>query len=314
MEQINVRPLVRADLPEAHRIVRLAFETFLGFPESPRFTGDAAYVWSRWGASPDSAFAAEVDGVLAGSNFATRWGSFGFFGPLSLDPRFWNRGLASVLIEPVMEAFDAWGVTHTGLFTFAESPKHIGLYQKFGFRPRALTLILGRNVDPSDRSSVTWTRYSELDPHERSLALRMSRELTDGIYPGLDVTPEILSIEAQSLGNTILVTESDLEAFAACHAGAGSEAGTGVCYVKFGAAAAGGESARLFRRLLEAIADFAARAGLARIEAGVSAARGQAYEEMLRAGYRVERTGVAMHRPNEPGFSRPDAFVIDDWR
>jgi len=24
--------------------------------------------------------------------------------------------------------------------------------------------------------------------------------------------------------------------------------------------------------------------------------------------------GVTMHRPNEPGYSRPGAFVIDDWR
>ena len=24
--------------------------------------------------------------------------------------------------------------------------------------------------------------------------------------------------------------------------------------------------------------------------------------------------GVAMHRPNEPGYSTSDSFVIDDWR
>jgi hypothetical protein len=24
--------------------------------------------------------------------------------------------------------------------------------------------------------------------------------------------------------------------------------------------------------------------------------------------------GVGMHRPNEPGYSRPDVWAIDDWR
>jgi len=111
-----------------------------------RFAGDADCVRTRWRAEPDAAFAAEADGELAGSNFATRWGSFGFFGPLSLDPRFWDRSFASTLMEPVIESLDRWSVTHAGLFTFAQSPKHIGLYQKFGFRPRSLTLVLERPV------------------------------------------------------------------------------------------------------------------------------------------------------------------------
>jgi hypothetical protein len=31
-------------------------------------------------------------------------------------------------------------------------------------------------------------------------------------------------------------------------------------------------------------------------------------------GYRAAIQGVAMHRPNESGYSRPDAYVLDDWR
>jgi hypothetical protein len=26
------------------------------------------------------------------------------------------------------------------------------------------------------------------------------------------------------------------------------------------------------------------------------------------------KTGVAMQKPNEPGYNRPDVFAIDDWR
>jgi hypothetical protein len=35
---------------------------------------------------------------------------------------------------------------------------------------------------------------------------------------------------------------------------------------------------------------------------------------MLRRGFRIDILGIAMHRPNEPGYSQPDMFVMDDWR
>src|SRR6185369_3343147 len=41
-------------------------------------------------AAPDAAFAADVDGRLAGSVFAATWGTLGFFGPLSVRPDLWG--------------------------------------------------------------------------------------------------------------------------------------------------------------------------------------------------------------------------------
>ena len=311
---VQIRPLIETELEDADRIMRIAFGTFIGLPDPAKFMGDAGYVRSRWKAGPASAFAAEVNGRLAGSNFATRWGSFGFFGPLSLDPVFWDRGFASALMEPVIESLDTWGVKHAGLFTFAQSPKHIGLYQKFGFRPRSLTLVLERDVRMTDARPDGWSLYSHLDENQRPEALSACRHLTEGIYPGLDVTPEVESIEKQSLGDTVLVRDRNLLGFATCHMGPGSEAGSGVCYIKFGAAAPGSKARAHFRRLLEACEVFVARAHARRIVAGVNAARREAYEEMLSAGFRISLTGISMHRPNEPGFSRPGVFVIDDWR
>jgi hypothetical protein len=78
---VIVRPLREDDLPIADHLVRLAFGTFLGVPEPSSFMGDAAYVQGRWHADPNAAFGALVGGELVGSNFATNWGSVGFFGP-----------------------------------------------------------------------------------------------------------------------------------------------------------------------------------------------------------------------------------------
>ena len=108
--------------------------------------GDAGYVKTRWRADPASAFAAEVDGALAGSNFATNWGSVGFFGPLSVRPDVWDRGLGGRLVEPALQRFAEWQTEQVGLFTWSHSPKHTYLYQKFGFWPRFLTAIMSKSV------------------------------------------------------------------------------------------------------------------------------------------------------------------------
>ena len=53
---------------------------------------------------------------------------------------------------------------------------------------------------------------------------------------GLDVRAEISSVEAQKLGDTVLLwDDSQLAGLAVCHSGAGSEAGSGKCYMKFAA-------------------------------------------------------------------------------
>src|SRR3712207_4249029 len=122
-QDVSVRPLKKGDLSEADRIMRLAFGTFLGLPEPMTFMGDAGYVRTRWLAAPDAAFGAEVDGKLVGSNFATNWGSVGFFGPLTVEPALWNKGIGSRLMEPVEECFDNWGTRHEGLFTWSQDRK-----------------------------------------------------------------------------------------------------------------------------------------------------------------------------------------------
>jgi len=311
---VTVRAMREQDLPAADRIMRLAFGTFLGMPDPLKFMGDADYVRTRWLADPSAAFAAELAGELVGTNFATRWGSVGFFGPLTIHPDFWDRGIAQLLLAPTMDLFDRWKVRHAGLFTFPASAKHVSLYQKFGFWPRFLTALMDLQVS-SERKSVEWTRFGELSTDEKRSRLQACRELTSSIYDGLDVEREIRAVDEQHLGDTVLTwAGSQLAGLAVCHAGAGTEAGSGKCYVKFGAVRCGPNAPREFRRLLEACYDFAAKCGATTLDAGVNLARLDAYREMLQAGFRTTRQGVVMERNAEPGYNRPEVFLIDDWR
>ena len=311
---ITVRPLQEGDLPTADHIMRLAFGTFLGLPEPTAFMGNASYVRTRWFADPTAAFAAEVGGELIGSNFATNWGSIGFFGPLSIRPDFWDRSVGKRLMDPILELFREWGTKHAGLFTFAQSPKHVGLYQKFGFWPRYLTAIMSKSPEQTKGTS-RWTKFSEMPTGERDDVFNACRELTGAIYEGLDVQREIRAVAAQELGDTILLWDDDgLVGMAVCHAGPGTEAGSGVCYIKFGAVRSGPTAEQDFSRLIDACEEMAMSRNLSRLVAGVNTARHEAYRQLLARGFRTDMQGIVMSRPNEAGYNRPGVFIIDDWR
>jgi GNAT superfamily N-acetyltransferase len=312
---LEIRPLDERDLDEADRIMRIAFGTYLNAPVPSEVFGDGDWVRTRYLADPGAAFCAELDGEVVGSNFATQWGSFGFFGPLTVRVDRWGRGIASRLMEPVMDLFERWAVTHAGLFTWPESPKHIGLYNKFGFWPQQLNPVLATEASPSPRPAPFTTFSAERRNGSADDILERCRQVTDAIYEGLDLEREITAVDEQDLGETLLLGDGDeLSGFAVCHCGPGTEAGSGACFVKFGAVSPGQGAEARFARLLDACEALASERGLPRLIAGVNAARHGAYRMLLQRGYRAIINGVTMLRPHEPAYNRPEAYVIDDLR
>jgi GNAT superfamily N-acetyltransferase len=313
-QAIKIGPLKQSELEEADRIVRLAFGTFLGLPNALDFMGDRTFMAPRWHSPHVKAIAAREGSRLIGSNLVTRWGSFGFFGPLTILPEYWNRGVAKQLLASTMKVYDEWGLRHTGLFTFAHSAKHVALYQSFGYWPRYLTAIMTFTPQAKAQRTPAPVLLSTLKKSQREQAIQACAKLTDKIDKGLDLTDEIRAALAQHTGDVVLTyTRSTLDAFAVCLHGPGSEGGEKICYVKFGAARGGQGAGERFDRLLDACEAFASSRRVA-IEAGVNAAREDAYRRMRSRGYQVAIQGVAMQRPHADHFNRPDAYVIDDWR
>ncbi len=311
---VSIRLLRSHELDAADNIFRLAFGTFVGLPEPTEFYGDATYIPHRWRSDPTAVFVAEVDGKLIGSNLAVNWGSFGFFGPLSVHPDYWNQGIGQKLVEPAIACFEQWNHRLSGLFTFAQSPKHHALYQKFGFRLQFLTTIMAKSVQQAQPLPGE-TRYSQINPEQRLECLGACREVTDSLYAGLNLSREIQTVQAQGLGDTVLLWDgSNLVGFAVCHCGAATEAGSDTCFIKFGAVRCGNNAGQNFEKLLDLCEALTVAQEMSKLVAAVNTSRDQAYLRMLARGFRVEIIGVAMQKPNEVGYNRPDVFAIDDWR
>jgi GNAT superfamily N-acetyltransferase len=315
LQDVIIRSVLQEETARAERIFRLAFGTYMDFPEPEQFGADLNLIGSRRQADPTRVFGAEYDGKLVGINIASNWGSVGFFGPLAVIPEFWDRKVGQVLMEAVMDQFAAWGNRHLGLFTFPQSPKHIHLYEKFGFFARFLTPIMSKAVAPQPTPAGQWSVYSTLGEGERAAAVTACRELADAVYDGLDLTHEIEATDVQQLGDTVLLLDgSQVTGFAVCHCGEGTEAGTGVCFIKFGAVRPGAAAGRQFTELLSAGEEFAASRGMTTVSGGINLGCEEAYRLMRECRFRTDFIGVAMEQPNEPGYNRPDRYVISDWR
>jgi len=127
--------------------------------------------------------------------------------------------------------------------------------------------------------------------------------LTDSIYEGLDLKHEIIAVNTQRLGDTVLLWERNdddagegtkslrtrrLMGLAVCHCGVGSEAGSNTCYVKVGAVQPGNNAAEFFGQLLNICEELARAQGMSRLVAGVNTGRHEAYRKMITHGFRTD--------------------------
>ena len=304
--------MTAADLPAADRIFRGAFATYLGV-DPQTFMRGRAMVQGRFGTDPTGAIVA-VDGEeVVGSNMVTNWGSFGFFGPLTVEPARWKQGIAKLLMEETLARFDAWGTRHAALFTFADSAQHQALYQRYDFWPRFLTAIVHKV--PAKSSAQSFSRFSRLDRTERASAVDEARALGDDVLAGLDISREIEGVATQSLGDTILIRSGDrLEGIAVCHFGGASEADEMSCYVKFAAARPGRNAEANFVELIGACESLAAENGLTDIEVGVSTETVEAYKTLAGLGFKPGHFGVFMLRGAGSAIYRPSGYVAADLR
>jgi GNAT superfamily N-acetyltransferase len=311
-ERTIVRPMVAGDLTEATRIFRTAFGTFFRAPDPVQFRLDLGLIETRWRTDPTAAFVAERDGRVIGSVIGMDWGSQLVLGPLTVDPEFWGKGVARLLVPAILDLAARRAIELTTLFTFPQSASHLRLYESFGFVPMFLTPVMSKAAGGAPSSSGA-RFFSALSLTDQAAALGRSRELTDAVLSGLDLRREIQAIEAQRLGETLLLESGErLAGVAVCHIGAGTEAGEGALFVKFAAVRPGAGDD--FERLLDAVDSLAAQRGVSRIVAGVNTGRRDAYRRMVGRGFSAGLVGVAMHRPEQAGTLRPDAYVIDDWR
>jgi hypothetical protein len=214
-------------------------------------------------------------------------------------------------------------VTLEGLATYPYSPKHLVLYQKFGFKPKALVAVTAKSLERRElapapkpvRGGPQVHRFSTIDEGKKKGLLARLRAITNKLYRGLDLTKEIEIVNGLGLGDTVLMEKDRaIVGFAICHTPGVSEAPQGTLYIKFGAIDPARRRPEHFAQLLAAAEDFGVAAGCQRIIAPVYTPYWRAYQTLLASGYQMEMLMIRMKRGRHVDYEREEDFVLDDWR
>jgi GNAT superfamily N-acetyltransferase len=261
------------------------------------------------------------------------WGSVGVVGPLAVLTNYQNQHVGQHLLRAVHGFLDENKVPLAGVVTYPNSPKHLRLFHRFGYKPKSLVAIMSRIVEspgPADAARAEGGRaeggrtpkvtlavrpFSALEEAKKKAMLQRLRRITNVVCRGLDLVKEVEIVDGLALGETYLLENGkDLLGFAVCHTPGVSEAPAGTLYVKFLALDRAHRRSEHLGVLLGALETAALEGGLGRTVAPVYLKYFSAYQILLERGYQVDFTMLRMQRGRLEDYEDPADLVLDDWR
>src|SRR5213596_1819028 len=327
LPKIQVRRVRKGDLSKVRDVFEQTFGDFLErqLGTRPRQAfGGAQYVHHRWLMEPWGCFVAEEDNAkIVGTALAVAWGSVGLLGPVAVLTNYQNQTIGQQLIRATQEFFDENKTTLQGVMTYPTSPKHLALYHKFGYRPKALTALMSRVLDRNAprpatklaRGPLAVRRFSQIEETMKKAGLARVHRITNALYRGLDVAKEVEIVDGLALGDTLLLERGrDLVGFAVVHTPGVSEAPFGTLYVKYMAVDPAQKRVEHLEQFVAAVEDLGHELGVQRVALPVYLRYWLAYSTLVRCGYQVDFTMLTMQKGKQEDYEDPTHLVLDDWR
>lgn len=171
--------------------------------------------------SNNSSIIYEIDNRVVGYNFMHIWGSFGWFGPLGVDPEYQSQGIGKKLIEHTIKILkEEYKVSTIGLNTMPESSYNVGFYMSLGFAPLKLSLNLKKYINELESEELLYS-LKQINIKDEPSYLNLKNNLnisTNEILNNFDLTCELDLIKNHDFG-TIFVLEvyGQIEGIVACY-------------------------------------------------------------------------------------------------
>jgi predicted N-acetyltransferase YhbS len=331
LSKVQVRRVRKGDLAKVRDVLEQAFgdlfERQLGTRPRQVF-GGAQYAHHRWLMEPWGCFVAEEDGTkIVGAALATTWGSLGLIGPVAVLTNYQNQTIGQQLIRGVEEFFEENKTSLHGLVTYPTSPRHLALYGKFGYKPKALQALMSRPLDRTNGQGhgaraalprvpgLTTRRFSTLEEAKKKAALARFHRIANAVGRGLDLSKEIEIVDGLALGDTLVLERGrDVLGVAVYHTPGVSEAPTGALYVKFLAVDPAQKRVEYLTDFVAALEALGQELGVQRVIFPVYLRYWAAYSTLVKCGYHIDFTMVRMQRGKPEDYEDPTHLVLDDWR
>ncbi len=292
---VRVRPMETTDLAEVARLTDAAFGLIIGQMtgrQVPAPVMPPLLFPTRFATDPAGCFVAcDPAGKVTGAVFSTARGALGWFGPLAVSPIAQGQGVGQLLIAACLEQMRGRGVRLVGLETFAESPFHVHLYAKSGFRPSWTGVSFRRSIEsvrPPGRvtahGSAGRARFRLRGPRRRCRGRRTA--------------------DPRAVGTTFTAEGG----VAICHFAPTFE-GAGTGFVPFLAA----PTQTAFLLLLDAAEQACAERGLTALTVRVPGSAWRTIDGLVDRGYRAGRVAIRMKLGERPDYDGGDFYYADNW-
>jgi N-acetylglutamate synthase-like GNAT family acetyltransferase len=274
---------------------------------------------------PWGCFVAEEDNTkIVGAALAVTWGTVGILGPIAVLTNYQNQTIGQQLVRAAQEFFEENKAALHGCVTYPTSPKHLFLFHKFGYRPKALTAVMSRAIDRTPpratavkpgKTGLAVRRFSALEETKKKATLARIHRITNAICRGLDLSKEVEIVDGLALGDTLLLERGrDLAGFAIYHTPGVSEAPAGALYVKFLAIDPRQRKVEHLAEFVAAVEALGQELGVQRVILPVYSRYWLAYNTLVQNGYAIDFTMVRMQRGKQEDYEDPTHLVLDDWR
>ncbi|MEO8633794.1 MAG: GNAT family N-acetyltransferase [Gemmatimonadales bacterium] len=260
--------------------------------------GEGAMIWR------------DSDGSLCAFNMVHLSGCEGWMGPLAVRPDRQGSGLGKLMLQSGIAWLQARGARTIGLETMPRTVENIGFYSQLGFVPRHLTVTLTHDL--ARRPTVAPRVLSAAGP-ERAAQIGSCASLTDALVPGTDFTRELQTTTDLRIGNTLLEREADgtLTGFALFHTAplAAGRPQEELRILKLVA-----RDMETLERLLVQAEAAAVSADIHRVSVRCQTAGSEAYQHLVRRGFRTHWTDLRMTLASHPeAVVPPGAVVWSNW-
>src|SRR5881296_2094065 len=218
LPKIQVRRVRKGDLSKVRDVFEQTFGDFLErqLGTRPRQAfGGAQYVHHRWLMEPWGCFVAEEDNAkIVGAALAVTWGTVGILGPVAVLTNYQNQTIGQQLIRASQGFFEENKAALHGCVTYPTSPKHLFLFHKFGYRPKALTAVMSRAIDRAParaavpkpgKAALAVRRFSALEETKKKATLARMHRITNAICRGMDLSKEVEIVDGLALGDPLLL-------------------------------------------------------------------------------------------------------------
>jgi GNAT superfamily N-acetyltransferase len=236
---------------------------------------------------------------LVAFNIAHHSGTEGWMGPLAVRVDHQGLGVGKTIVTTAVQWLKGAGVTTLGLETMPRTVENIGFYGRLGFTPRHLTVTMIADVNRRT-PDVGYACLSEASGQERKILVERCRERLDQTAAGYDFTRELELTAQLRIGDTTVISDDgEIAGFALWHSAplAQSRSADELRVLKLF-----GDSVETLEKLVMALERCAARSRIPRVAIRCQTAFGDAFEALIRLGYKVRWTDLRM---TLMGYSEP---------